>query len=108
MKMRTRNAPKIWLEMANAMLVVVTYTLYILQQILTKILANSTDDDDDVTAMFSNKVADIIRGDLDANLMNSANSDVDCNESTIHRDMKLQHIISDSYQMKVIDLINNL
>lgn len=59
---------------------------------------------------FSNKVLEIISEDIDLvmKLDDFSNPIVTYNESTTHHDMQLQHIISDSYQMKIVDLIHDL
>lgn len=60
---------------------------------------------------FSNKVSDIITEVIDSKFMKSddfSNPIARYTESTINHHMQLQHIISDSYQMNIVNLINNL
>lgn len=78
------------------------------QQILSRISANSTEGH--VANEFLNKVSEILGEDIVSKEMNAGDpySIVDIfNESTIHHDTLLKHVISDSYQMKVVNLIEN-
>lgn len=59
---------------------------------------------------FLSKVSEIIGENIVSKDVNSDDpySIVDIfNESTIHHDTQLQHAVSDSYQLKVVNLIEN-
>lgn len=60
---------------------------------------------------FSNRLADLMAEDIGSNITKSgdvSNPMAKYNESTIQNEMQLRHIVSDSYQMKIFNLINDL